>query len=397
MLQVLHGHTACTHVVHFGRWTFTDSAYCPARKRLPLRVDHRLLEQLADAARKATAASSRWVGHRVWVVDGSSVSMPDEPERQAHFGRPGNRRAGCGFPVAKWLALFDVATGMLLRSSTTPLRSHEMGRCAGISHGPGPGDVVLGDRGFRSYAHPALLVQRSPHGVFRVHQGQIVDFRPGRPQARRGPSKDSAAPPYSRRVLAQGDSDQIVVWSKPKLKPVWMTAEAYAALPEGITVRELRYRVETPGSRVGEVTIVATLLDAKVVPAEALADLSFRRWGVEVNSKHLRTTMAMDVLRRETVAGVRKGLAMFAPVSDLGRSVMVASGRVQGVAPGRISVIATIRWSIGTEGGDVSVLVVNPSRPGRVEPRVKKRRPKRYYFMTKPRSELRELLPMKGF
>ena len=65
LLQILHGNTACSHVVHFGRWTFTDSAYCQARKRLPLRVYHRLLKQTAAAARRATALAYRWLGHRV--------------------------------------------------------------------------------------------------------------------------------------------------------------------------------------------------------------------------------------------------------------------------------------------------------------------------------------------
>src|SRR6516164_10237322 len=77
LLQILHGNTACSHVVHFGRWNFTDSAYCQARKRLPLRVYHRLLKQTAAAARRATALAYRWLGHRVWVADGSSFSMPD--------------------------------------------------------------------------------------------------------------------------------------------------------------------------------------------------------------------------------------------------------------------------------------------------------------------------------
>lgn len=398
LLQVLHGNTACQHVVHFGRWSFSDTAYCQARKRLPLRVYHRLLEQVADTARRTTEASSRWFGHRLWVVDGSSFSMPDEPKLQAQFGQPSGQLPGCGFPVAKWLALFDVATGMLLRSSTAPLRSHEMSRCAEISDGLEPGDVVLGDRGFCSYAHLAVLVQRSLHAVFRIHQKQIIDFTPGRPQAMRGPCKNSAARPYSRWILAQGDWDQIVVWFKPKQKPVWMTDQEYAALAEEIQVRELRYRVDTPGFRVSEITLVTTLRDARNYPAESLADMYFRRWIVEVNFKHIKDTMRMDILRCKTVEGVLKELAMFSLVYNLVRSVMVESGRVQEVAPERISLIDTIRWLIGTEGGnDVSILTINRLRPGRVEPRVVKRRPKQYMRMTKPRSELRKLLPMRDF
>jgi hypothetical protein len=150
LLQVLHGNTACQHVVHFGQWSFSDSAYCQARKRLPLALYHWLLEKTASVFRAATAGDSRRLGHRVWLVDGSSFSMPDEPELQRHFGQPGGQRKGCGFPVAKWLALFDLSTGMLLRSAPAPLRTHEMSQSAAISQGLEPGDVVLGDRGFCS-------------------------------------------------------------------------------------------------------------------------------------------------------------------------------------------------------------------------------------------------------
>jgi DDE family transposase len=397
LLQILHGNTACCHVVHFGVWSFSDSAFCQARKRLPLAVFHALLEATAAAFRSATATSSRWLGHRVWVVDGSSFSMPDEPELQRHFGQPGGQRKGCGFPVAKWLALFDLTTGMLLRSASAPLRTHEMSQSSAISRELKPGDVVLGDRGFCSYAHLALLTQRELHAVFRIHQKQIVDFTRGRPGAKQG-SKDLPGLPRSRWVLSQGKSDQIVVWFKPKRKPSWMSQEEFGALPDEITVRELRYRVTAKGYRVHEITLVTTLLDAAIYPASELAELYYRRWQVEINFRHIKITMNMDILRCKTVDGILKELAMFALAYNLVRSVMVESARVQGVEPDRIGLLDALRWLIGSEGdGDLSVLVVNPSRRGRVEPRVVKRRPKQYMRMTKPRAILRKQLPTKGF
>ena len=156
ILQILHGNTACSHVVHFGGWNFTDTAYCAARKRLPLGVLRRLAERVAGRVRTSTTAQSTWHGHRVWLLDGSSFSMPDTPELQAAFGQPSGQRRGCGFPVAKFLALFDLATGMLLRVEPAPLRSHEMSRCAVATSGLLPGDIALGDRGFCSYAHFAI-------------------------------------------------------------------------------------------------------------------------------------------------------------------------------------------------------------------------------------------------
>jgi Transposase DDE domain len=398
LLQVLHGNTACRHVVHFGGWTFTDSAYCLARKRLPLAVYDWLVERTAATVRTASEGA-RWLGHRIWVVDGSSFSMPDEPELQRHFGQPGGQRKGCGFPVAKWLALFDVATGMLLRSRTAPLRAHDMSQVGPISDGLEPGDVVLGDRGFCSYAHLAILLRRGLHAVFRVHQQQIVDFTPGRPMARRkGPYPRPQGLPSSRWALAHGATDQIVVWFKQKSRPMWMSAEEFESLPSEIAVRELRYRVDTPGYRVREITLVTTLLDASAYPATDLAELYYKRWRVELDFRHMKISMNMDVMRCETVEGVLKELAIFSLAYNLVRSVMLESARGRGVDPDRIGLVDALRWLIGVEGDPQPArLVINPSRRGRVEPRVVKRRPKQYVRLTKPRAELRKQLPMKYF
>lgn len=401
LLQVLHGNTACRHVVQFGSWSFTDVAYCLARKRLPLAVFHHLVAQTAAKFRNASQ-DARWLGRRVWIVDGSSFSMPDTPELQRHFGQPGNQRPGCGFPVAKWLALFDLGTGMLLKSMTAPLRTHDMAQVKPISDGLEPGDVVLGDRAFCSYVHIALLLKRSLDAVFRVHQKQIVDFTPGRPMARRkGPYPRPQNLPSSRWILAHGALDQVVEWLKPKSCPSWLDAETFQALPSQILVRELRYRVETPGYRVREITLVTTLLDASEFPATELAELYYRRWQIELNFRHIKISMKMDVLRCKTVDGVKKELAIFSIAYNLVRSVMWESARASGVDPDRVGLIDAVRWLIGSEGStgattDPAPLVINPLRRGRVEPRVVKRRPKQYPRMTKPRSELRKQLMTQG-
>jgi hypothetical protein len=388
LLQVLHRNTSCAHVVQFGGQEFTDSAYCQARMRLPLAVLLSLMKRVAATVRGASE-TSRWRGHRVWVADGSSVSMPDTPELQAHFGQPSGQRKGCGFPVAKLLVLFHVGTGMLMRMTTAPLRSHDMSHVETISRELEPGDVILGDRGFCSYAHLAMLLKRGLEAVFRIHQQQNVDFTPGRPTARRkGPYPRPQGLPSSRWVLAHGPQDQVVAWQKPKRCPAWMTEEEFASLPEEISVREVRYKVATPGYRVREVTLVTTLLDAEAYPALELAELYFKRWRVETNLRHMKITMNMDVLKCTTVEGVLKELAMYGIAYNLVRSVMLESARAQDVDPDRISLVDALRWLTGEEGeGTTPILVVNPSRPGRFEPRVKKRRPKQYRRMTKPRKE----------
>jgi hypothetical protein len=397
LLQILRGNTAITHLIRISGLDITASAYCQARSRLPVALFQELLRRVAARIKPAVDENGRWHGHRVFVADGSGVSMPDTPELQAHFGQPSVQQPGCGFPVAHLLALFHVGTGMLLEVLTGPLCTHDMSGVARLHPHLRKGDVLLGDRAFCSFAHLALLLGRGLHGVFRLHQRQIVDFTPHRVHALPGDRKAPKGRPHSRWLRRLGVTDQLVAWIKPKGCPEWMTAAQYASLPGELLVRELRYRIDRPGFRVKEVTLVTTLLDAELYPLEALAELYRARWQVETDLKHLKITMGMDVLRCETVAGVSKELLMYALVYNLVRLVMVEAARRQGVAVDRISFVDALRWLTTARPGErLPQLVVNPDRPDRVEPRVRKRRPKQYPLMTKPRSELRKALLEQG-
>src|SRR4051794_32901365 len=390
--QVLRGNAAINHLVRIRALTVTAQAYCQARARLPMAVFRELLRRVGDRIRPATD-DGRWLGHRVFVADGSSFSMPDVPELREHFGQPSNQAPGCGFPVAHLLALFHVGTGMLTEVLTAPLCTHDMSGVARLHPQLRRDDVLLGDRGFCSFAHLALLAARGVQGVFRVHQRQIVDFTPHRAQAGSRRKGLPAGLPRSRWLRALGLTDQVVAWIKPAERPDWMTAEQYASLPAELVVRELRYRTGRAGFRVRQVTLVTTLVDAELDPLVELAELYRRRWEAETNLKHLKTTMKMDVLRCETVAGVSKELLMFALVYNLVRLVMLEASRRQGVPVDRISFVDALRWLTEARAGvSLPKLVVNPDRADRVEPRVRKRRPKQYPLMTKSRSELRKSL-----
>lgn len=399
--QLLHGNTACQHVIHFAGRAFTASAYCRARKRLPLAVFQAVLRTATAAVRSLTADATTsdeatWHGHRVFVVDGSSVSMPDTPELQAHFGQPAGQKPGCGSPVAKLLALFDVASGVLLEVLALPHRCHEMAHVASMHPELRPGDLLLGDRAFSSYAHLALCLRRGLHAVFRMHPSQVVDFTAHRPhRSHRDHGKDAGPDrsPHSRWLKGLGITDQWVEYFKPPRRPPWMTPAEYAALPESILVRELRYAVGRRGYRTRDVTLVTTLLEADVYPLEALAELYRRRWEVETHLRELKQTMGMKVLHCKGVAGVMKELVMFALVYNLVRLVMYEAARRQGVSPSRVSFIDALRWLAGVEAEDEwPELVVNPERPDRYEPRKLKRRNANYPWLTRPRAEERKQL-----
>jgi hypothetical protein len=393
LIQVLHGNTALTHVSLLAGRAFSASAFCQARARLPLAVFRALLRGMVRAVIPDTEAIGRWRGHRTFLVDGSSFSMPDTPALQAHFGQPGNQAQGCGFPVAHLLALFHAGTGLLLEVAAAPLRSQDIAGIAGVLPLLAAGDVLVADRGFCSFAHLAMLIARGAHAVFRLHQKQIVDFTPGRAHARPGQKRVPKGMPRSRWIRAGGALDQVVEYLKPRERPAWMSEAEYEALPDSIAVRELRYRIDAPGFRTREVTLVTTLVDADAYPADELASLYGTRWRVEEHLKALKQTMEMDVLKCMTVEGVLKELTMYAVAYNLVRVAMGEAAGRQGVVPDRVSFIDALRWLRGAEAGEeMPELVVNPWRPGRYEPRCKKRRPKQYDLMRVPRAELRKRL-----
>jgi hypothetical protein len=391
LLQILHGNTACTAMSRLAGVKFTAAAYCAARTRLPLALFEDLLQGVCDALFPERQETGRWHGHRTWSLDGSSFSMPDTPELQDYFGQPSNQAKGCGFPVAHILVLFHAGTGLLLRVIASPMRTHDMRHAALLHSEMDEGDILLADRGFASFAHLALIFLGKLHAVFRCHQKQIVNFRIGRKHT--GPKKSKKGLPRSRYVRRLGRWDQLVEYVKPATRPTWMEEATWASLPATLVVRELRYRTAQRGHRTKLVTLVTTLTDPEAYPAAALADLYLSRWQIETNFRHLKTTMGMEVLHCQSVAGVLKELHMFAIAYNLVRLVMLEASRRQQVPLDRISFIDALRWLRDAQADTLlTPLVVNPERPNRLEPRVLKRRKKEYNLMRKPRAKLRKAL-----
>jgi hypothetical protein len=393
VLQILHGNTACSHVPRLGGVRCTGEAYCQARARLPLALFRCLLRLLGDRL-PAPTDEGRWHGHRTFLTDGSSLSMPDTPALQEAYGQPGGQKPGCGFPVMHLLALFDAATGFLIRVTSAPLRTHDMSQVGMLHPALAAGDVLVGDRAFCAFVHLAMLAAQQVFGLFRAHQKQIVDFRPHRRMAS-SPSrqKGKTGLPTSRWLKRLGRHDQLVEYRKPKKCPTWMREEHYAALPGTLCVRELRYTIPLPGRRTRVVTLVTTLLDPQKYPAADLAELYGQRWRIETNFRHLKQTLGMAVLHSQTVTGVQKELAMYALVYNLVRLVMLEAAQRQRVPVARLSFVDAVRWLAEAAQGAIPVEIrVNPDRPNRYEPRVIKRRGKPYRLMRKPRKILRKRL-----
>ena len=399
VLQILNFNTAMTHLRHLAGQAVNAAAYCRARMRLPLAAVQRLLRESSEAMRATLSGglggeAGLWCGLRTFLADGSSTITPDTPELQKAFKQPTGQKPGCGFPVPKILALFDAFTGLVIESLSFPLYTHEQSKVWQLHPLMKAGDLLVADRGFCSFAHLAMLSACGVMACFRMHQRQVVDFRPGRKTRSASGKKHRRGRPTSTFVRRLGKHDQVVRWKKPpRPRTDWMSDQQYAALPEGLEVRELRYLLANKGQRTRVVTIATTLLDPVAYPKAKIAELYGIRWRVETHFAQLKTTLKMRKVKSQTPDGVRKELAVYCLVYNLVHAVMVRAARRQGVTPWRISFLDGTRWLLSAgPGEDVPDLLVIPPRPDRHEPRVVKDIPDSYYKMTRPRNELRKAL-----
>jgi hypothetical protein len=363
------------------------TAYCQSRRRLPVEALMRLLIMLTERMRQRVDTSARWLGRRMWVADGSSAGMPDEPELQQAFPQPPGQKPGCGFPVAQFVALFCWATGGILDIAIDSIRPHELTLFRKLWHHFSAGDVVLADRAYGAYTDIAGLLARGVHCVFRLHQRRPRDFRAG------------------RRL---GRDDRLVTWTRPSrwLASCGLSREAFEQLPDTLTVRLVRVMKTPRGFRSRTIVIVTTLLDPVETPAAAIRELYGDRWTVELNLRSLKISLGMDVLRGRSVDVVTKEIAMHLVAYNLIRLLMCQAAREHGRDPHRLSFAGTLHrlhvalpLVLFKAAGcpRATALMMNlllqwiardllPHRPNRHEPRRLKRRPKQYSRLIHPRS-----------
>jgi len=362
------------------------SAYCQARKRLPE-------EFYAEVARKAGQSLDSnvkkewlWKDRRVLAYDGSTVSMPDTPENQQAYPQPPQQRLGVGFPLARIAAFFSLSCGAVLDLDVCSYsgKGHsELGMLRKLWDILIPGDVLLADRYMCAWHEIFLLKQRGVDTVTRIHHCRRVDFRSG------------------KRL---GKDDHIVEWRRPgRIRSIdWQTLKS---LPERLTIRETRVRIQQPGFRCRSMIIVSTLLDAEEVTASDLAELYRARWNAELDLRSLKQTMQMDILRCKTPELVRKEIWTHILAYNLIRTIIAQAAVKHGVEPRTISFKGAIQTleafqPLFAVHGDrdrahrrnlyqqfLEAVATHrvADRPDRCEPRLRKRRPKKYDSMLEPR------------
>lgn len=357
-------------------------AYCQARNRLKEEPLRSIATGIGRELVNSESSDKRWHSRRVVVADGSSVSLPDTPENQAEYPQPNTQSPGCGFPIMYLCALMSLTSGALLDFETGRGNGNELSLWRKLRHLLAPGDVLLGDGKYSSYADVALLREEGRDVVARPGKRKI-DFRRG-------------------KVI--GVRDHIVEWQRPKEVPQWVREKV---LPEKMLMRELSFRVEARGFRTETVTLVTTLLDSKEYPKEDIAELFFARWQMEVRLRDIKTILGMDSLRTKTPERARKELWMYLTVYNILRTLMCAASEKAGKGVARVSFQGTRQRLVAAAARRCSAsrfncayrsLIkeiasdLNPERPFRVEPRAIKRRKKEYDLLNQPRAVLRKKL-----
>ena len=245
-----------------GKPALSPGACCQAHARLDLQTLRLIHGHLAWSLERRVQSAQLWLGRRVKIVDGTTLSMPDTAANAQSWPQPSSQKECLGFPCMKLVGIFSLASGGLEDYATGTLHQNESILFRSLWERLEKGDLMLGDRGFCAYAAMASLSLRGIDSVMRQHQARKVSFREG------------------ERL---GKDDRLITWQKPAQRTDAWSLEEWAALPAELSLRLIRLHVSTPGFRTRSVILATTLTDANTCPADMIRALYGRRWEVELH------------------------------------------------------------------------------------------------------------------
>lgn len=360
-------------------------AYCKARKRLPLNMVSELVSLTGSLIDKQVIESWRWKGRKVRIVDGTTVSMPDTEENQEKYPQQKNQKPGLGFPIARIVGITCLASGAILNAAIGPYKGKggsEHSLLRSLLDDFNADDIMLGDALYGSYFLLADCQKKSVDVLFQQHgsRARTTDFRKGK---------------------KLGKKDHLIELKKPAKRPEWMTVDAYNAAPNTIIMRECH---------IGNKVLITTLVDPNTASVKELKKLYQSRWNIELDFRNIKTTLGMETLSCKTPDMVEKEFWVYLLSYNLIRFIMVQSAQLTDLIPRQLSFKHTLQvWASWRQFYGVNkpvemyielLLLISErvvgNRPGRVEPRCVKRRPKPHPLLTKPRAEARAEIRKNG-
>lgn len=357
------------------------ASYCNARARLPAAVLRSLARRTAQQLQAGLPEGWKWNGRSVYIADGSHVSMPDTPPNQADYPQPVVQQDGIGFPLARVAVLLSLATGACHDLAIAPYAGKGTGETTLLRQmydSLSPGDVVVADALFDHYFLACELRQRGIELVARVQAERVG----------------------TRTVERRPDGD-IIVWQRPN-KPRGMAGEQYRRYPESLTMRQVSVDARGKDNRAEQFKVVTTILDGAIGGGQ-IGDLYERRWDGEVDIRSIKSTMKMGVLRCKTPEMIRKEIWVYLLAYNLLRTVMAVAAGESDAEPREISFkgakqaltafapkleAARPEQRVGLVEAMLRAVAYHRvrNRPGRWEPRARKRRPKPSKRLNQPRA-----------
>lgn len=356
----------------------STAAYCKARVRIPIRL-------LIKIHRHLVSAMCPQRSPRTFVVDGTTLSMPDTSANQAVWPQSRSQKDGCGFPIMRLVGLFDLATGVWIGTATGSFRSSERNLCRKLWKHLRGGDTIVADSGFCCWFTLYFFNQRGVKVVMRKNSNRKPDPRAAR----------------------LGRGDRLERWRKPNIRPRWISPSVYASMPDSIAVRVVTVTANPmTGFRTTELQIACTVLDPEEMSAAKIGALHLSRWNVELFIDDLKTTLGMAVLTTLSPAMIRREILVHIIAYNLLRALMShgkASAdegasfkgtidRLNHWLPAMQSASSTkVRKRLVTDLVELVAEDQVPQRPFRREPRAIKRRPKPHQLLNVPRRQMVEI------
>jgi len=377
VLQLLCGNASLAEARALDGYRVCVAALAQARQRLPLELLRRVNDWLLGQFALSVVAADPSAPPRVWLIDAANYYLPDTAALRRRYRQPRQKRRAGDYPQLRTLNVFDLRSGLLLTQHDfasdcheSPQLRHVLDRIAARA-----GDVIVLDRGFVSYANLCLLQERGLHVVARLPKGLT---------ARRGSRRTRRTGAGAR--LGKGDA--LLRWEKPARRPrsCRISTGGWRQLPMQRDLRQVSINVAGPrkGSRCRHLTLITSLLDPQTHPAAQIAAWYRRRWEIETDLRHLKSTLKLEFLRTQSVANVRRELLLRAIAYNLVRAAMLQAATLRQLEPQRISFADACRWLRLTQAAGVSLLklLINPQRVRRSRPRKLKYRGKNYRWLT---------------